>query len=113
MTVPNVPANALWLVGLAGLLAAAGYLQWYRQMHRWPWRRLLAVPRARMPLALSLTFVCAGVTLNDLLGKRHDPGWAVVGWVLLFILFSIQTVFYARAGDQHGWDSSTRGNDRQ
>lgn len=116
VTVQNVMVNALWLVGLAGLLATAGYLNWYRELTQWSWRHLLSLPRVRMPLALSLMLIAVGAALADLTGKRHDSGWITAAWCilsfLLFILF-IQTVFFARAGDQHGWDSSTEGDYRQ
>lgn len=108
--------NALWLIGLAGLLATVGYLDRRRELQRRQWRHLLSVSRARMPLALSLMLIAIGIALSDLTGKRHDSGWVTVAWCilsfLLFILF-IQTFFYAWAGDQHGWDSSTEGDYRQ
>lgn len=117
VTLQDVLIDALWLLGLAGLLATAGTMGWVRQVdprlnHR-PWRHTLQTPRSRTPLALSLALIASGVALNGLVGKRPDPVWAVVAWFLLSFLFIIQTVYYAWIGDQHGWDSSMEGNRKQ
>lgn len=113
VTLQAVLIDALWLIGLAGLLAAVGYMGWYRQLNRWQWRHTLQTPRSRMSVALSLTLISSGVALDSLTSTRPDPWWAVVAWLLLSFLFFIQTVFAARAGDQHGWDSVTEGKYRQ
>ncbi len=115
VTLQGVVVDALWLIGLAALLATAGYLGWSRQLNGWQWRHILQTPRSRMSVALSLFLIASGAALNGLTDRRHDPGWAVMAWLLLsFLLFIqfIQAVFAARAGDQHGWDSATEGNHR-
>lgn len=113
VSIQGVLIDAVWLIGLAGLLATAGYLGWYRQLHGWRWRHVLDLPLGRMPISLSLALIALGAALNGLTGKRPDPWWAVVIWFLLFFLFIIQTGLVAWAGDHHGWDSSTEGNHTQ
>jgi hypothetical protein len=109
VTLQIVLADTLWLMGLAGLLATASYLSWYRQLKQVNWLLALRAPIARLAFSLSLTLVAAGVLLRRLL-TGEGAGWQMVAWGLLFFLLFIQTVLLAWAVRQGGWASSMEGD---
>lgn len=115
VTLQGILMDALWLTGLAALLATAGYLGWSRQLNGRRWHHILQAPGSRMAVALSLLLISGGAALNSLTERPQDPWWAAVAWLalsFLFIIQFIQAVFAARAGDRHGWDSAMEGNHR-
>lgn len=120
--IETVLADALWVIGLAGLLATASYTNWRWQINRLMktrqnqlipqgWRAAWGALETRFALSVSLTLIAAGAAWRGLLdeGRIH---WQMIAWGLLFFLLFIQTVLVARAGHKSGWASSPEGNYR-
>jgi hypothetical protein len=112
VTLQDVLVDALWVIGLAGLLATVSDLAWRRHLYRWGWRQIFATPRARFATSFSLLCVCSGAAGRGLLNGPPDGQWSVLVWGILSFLYIIQTVVYAWAGEKYGWDSSTEGTYR-
>jgi hypothetical protein len=106
-TFQDVLIDALWVLGLAGVLATFSYMSWYRDVQRWRWRRAWSVPRLLFPLCLSLTVFCVGIALNGLTSWQPAPWWESTLWSVLALLFGAQSVVYGLAGQAHGWDAPT------
>lgn len=105
----NLLVHALWVLGLSGALATGSYLQWRRTIHRQSWRLVVRTPRFLFPLCLSIALICAGVALSGRFGVQPDALWESLLWGGLALAFAGQSVWYAVAGDKHGWDTSTEG----
>ncbi|NJN83492.1 MAG: hypothetical protein HC802_15225 [Caldilineaceae bacterium] len=101
----DVLIDALWVLGLAGLLATFSYMSWYRGLQGWSWGYALSVPRMLFPLCLSLTIFCVGLALNGVTSFQPAPWWETTAWSILALLFAVQTVIYGVAGLRHGWDT--------
>lgn len=101
----QILVDALWVLGLAGLLATFSYMAWYRTRHGWSWRYLFSLPRLLVPVSVSLEFFCIGMGVSGLLAFESPPWWETAAWTLLAILFAIQTVVYGLAGRRRGWDT--------
>jgi hypothetical protein len=112
VTLQNVLVDTLWVIGLAGLLATISDRAWRRHRHQWSWRQAYATPRARLAVSFSPLLVCSGAAGRSILSRHPGEPWPAVVWVILSILYIIQTVSYARVGDKYGWDSSTEGTYR-
>lgn len=97
--------DALWIIGLAGVLATLSYMNWWRSYNRWTWRWLFSLPRMLIPLCVSMEFFCIGVAVKGLLAVPRAPWWETVAWSALAVLFAIQTVVYGIAGVRYGWDT--------
>lgn len=96
--------DALWILGLAGVLATLSYTDWYRLQKGWRWRTLWDRPCFVVPLSVSLLVFCVGVALSGATAYTPDPWWQTALWALLALLFAVQAGIYARAGMRHGWD---------
>ncbi len=103
-TPQSLLADALWILGLAGVLATFSYLSWYKGLRRWSWRFVLGVPRLLAPLCLSLTLFCMGMAFSGLFSFQPAPWWQSLAWGLLTILFLVQTIVYFMGGYRQGWD---------
>jgi hypothetical protein len=101
----NLIINALWVLGLAGVLATLSYMSWYRSARHWRWRRVFSLPRMLIPLSVSLEFFSIGLAINGLTAAQRAPWWETAAWSILALLFAIQTVIYGLAGLRHGWDT--------
>ena len=108
-TLQSVLSDALWILGLSGLLATGSYMQWHRVVHGRTWRYVLHTPRLLLPFCLSATFFCAGVALSGRLATDPAAWWETVVWVIMVVFFTIHSVLYGVAGDKYGWDTSTEG----
>jgi hypothetical protein len=108
-TIQNLWTNALWVIGLASVLATFGYMGWYRSMRAWSWKRVLSLPRILIPLTVSLEFFSLGLAINGLTALEPAPWWETMAWSILALLFAAQTVVYGLAGMRHGWDTPLEG----
>ncbi len=97
--------DALWIIGIAGVLATLSYMNWYRSANNWTWRQLFNLPRMLIPLCVSMEFFCIGVAVKGVLAVQPAPWWETVAWSALAVLFAIQTVAYGIAGVRYGWDT--------
>ena len=77
-----VAFSALWLSGLAVLLAAFGFADYLAAQQHLRTRAVLAWPGAQVALHLGLLLFCLG-----LLGLTH-PWWQQVLWALLAAAFA-------------------------
>ena len=102
-------ANALWVLGVSGVLATGSYMQWHRTIHKQSWRFVVRTPRFLFPLCLSIALICAGAALSGRFGVQPDAWWEAFVWGGLALLFGGQSVLYALAGHKQGWDTSTEG----
>ena len=110
----EVLIDALWILGLACLLATLSYMSWYRNVRGWKWTYAFSLPRVLVPICLSLELFCIGLAINGLTSYWPAPWWESLAWTLLALLFAIQTVVYGVAGIRYGWDTPVEGrsNDR-
>ena len=105
----NVLTHTLWVLGVSGVLATCSYMQWRRTVYGRSWRFVVRTPRFLFPLCLSITLISAGAALSGFFGVQSGAGWGSIAWGGLALLFALQSVFYARAGDRQGWDTPTEG----
>jgi hypothetical protein len=105
VTLEYLMTNALWIVGLAGVVATFGYMSWYRSAHGWRWRRVFSLPRMLIPLSVSLELFAIGLAINGVTALQPAPWWETIAWSILALLFAFQTVMYGLAGIRHGWDT--------
>ena len=102
--------DALWVLGFAGLLATLSYMSWYRNLRRWSWRTMTAMPRMLSPLCLSLALFCTGMALNGVVADQSPPWWQTAAWGVLALLFAVQCVMVTLAGRRNGWDAPIEGS---
>jgi hypothetical protein len=105
LSLQNLIINALWVLGLAGVLATLSYMSWYRSARGWRWRRVFSLPRMLIPLSVSLELFSIGLAINGLTAFQQAPWWETTAWSILALLFAVQTVIYGLAGLRHGWDT--------
>jgi hypothetical protein len=105
--------NALWIVGLAGVLATFSYMAWYRSARGWRWSRVFSLPRMLIPLSVCLELFSIGMAINGITATQPAPWWEIAAWSILALIFAVQTVIYGVAGFRHGWDTplEERGRD--
>ncbi len=97
--------DALWILGLAGVLATFSYLDWVRLQRGWRWRSLWDRPCFVVPLSVSLALFCVGVGLSGATSEPPDPWWQTTMWGLLALLFVVEALLYTRAARVHGWEA--------
>jgi hypothetical protein len=112
LTVQTFFFNALWIIGLAGVVATFGYMHWYRSAYGWGWKRVFSLPRMLIPLSVSLELFSIGLAINGLTAAQPAPWWETAAWSLLALLFAVQTVIYGVAGVRHGWDTPLEERDK-
>jgi hypothetical protein len=77
--------DALWIIGIAGVLATLSYMGWYRSAKRLTWRRLFSLPRMLKFSVLALRSVGCWWRRRHPGGKRL-PGvrsWSYLPFKLL------------------------------
>ena len=76
--------NALWIFGLAIVLAALSYADWRRRLVVPPvsFRQALAEPGFQAAVSLGFTLFCAGLALGSAVW------WQIAAWVALGLFFA-------------------------
>ena len=76
--------NALWIFGLAIVLAALSYGDWRRRLavQKESFRHALAGPGLQAAVSLGFTFFCAGLALGSAVW------WQIAAWVALGLFFA-------------------------
>ncbi len=97
--------DALWILGLAGVLATCSYLDWVRLQRGWRWRSLWDRPCFVVPLSVSLALFCGGVGLSGATADPPDPRWQTGVWGFLALIFVVEALLYARAARSRGWEA--------
>ena len=104
ITWQSVIFNALWIIGLSGVLATVSYTDWLRKTRGQPWKLALRLPGFTMPFSFSMFITALGIALSGWFGMTRQPIWQAALWLFLAISFLIQSIVYAMAGRKHGWD---------
>ena len=105
LSVQDVVTDALWIVGLAGLLATFSYMNWYRRRQGWRWRYLFSLPRLLVPFCVSLELFCISLAVKGVVAYQPAPWWETIAWSILAVIFALQTVIYGWVGIRQGWDT--------
>jgi hypothetical protein len=105
VTLQGVMMNALWVIGLAGVLATFSYMDWWRQMQGWTWSQAWNMPRLLAPLSWSLAVTSIGVCGSGWMAKPPAAWWITLIWAALALLFMVQAMAYSLAGKRRGWDT--------
>ena len=76
--------NALWVFGLAIVLAALSYADWRRRLvvQRVSFRQALAEPGFQAAVSLGFTLFCAGLALGSAVW------WQIAAWAALGLFFA-------------------------
>ena len=80
--------NALWILGLAIVLAALSYADWRRRLTVPPvsFRKALAGPGFQAAVSLGFVLFCAGLALGS------TVWWQIAAWAALGLLFAWQSL---------------------
>lgn len=103
-TLPTLISAALWILGLAGVLATLSYSSWYRSLEGWRWSKMMTLPRFLSPFCISLAVFCTGMAL----GAAADPTpswWQLAAWSILAFVFVVFAARTTLAGKHNGWDT--------
>jgi putative copper export protein len=87
MTMMNwlgVVTSGLWVLGLAGMLAALSYLDYYAKTRGRPLHQVLNAPRFLRPFSWAGVIFCVGVAVSG------ESWWQRVTWAVLAALFAVQ-----------------------
>ncbi len=84
MDLRPIAAHALWILGLALLLATLSGSYWMAQVERLRWGEALSRPGVRRALGTGLALFCAG------LAATGDRLWSRVLWGALALLWMVQ-----------------------
>jgi hypothetical protein len=105
LTLADVFIDALLVLGLAGVLATASFMDARRRVRGWNWAVTLRLPRMLVPLCSSLVLVCARMALRLAPGASAGTLWRFAAWGLLLVVFLGAAVVIATLGRRHGWDT--------
>lgn len=107
VTLLQVLAHALWVVGLAGFLATFSFAGWQRRNDGLSTR--VASPLF-IPTACSLLAVCTGALLNGFLHPHTTPWWEQVAWgLLVFILILLLAADQRSRKGNNSWGKTRLG----
>jgi len=86
MNLWDMATNALWIMGLAVVLAALSYASWLADQRKTRLRRVLNEAVFQVPFAAGMTLTCAGIFFHSrsLLER--------IAWAVLAVLFAAQGV---------------------
>lgn len=105
LTLADVFIDALLVLGLAGVLATASFMDARRCARGWSWAVTLRLPRMLVPLCFSLALVCARMALRHAVDALPKAPWLLAAWGLLLVIFLGAAVVVATLGRRHGWDT--------
>ena len=80
----GIVINGLWVLGLAGMLAALSYFDYHAKTHTLSVRQMLNKPVFVRPFSWAAVVFCVGVAASG------GSWWQRVAWVVLAILFAAQ-----------------------
>jgi hypothetical protein len=80
----GVITNGLWVLGLAGMLAALSYFDYYAKTHDLSVRQVLNAPMFVRPFSWAAIVFCVGAAASG------GSWWQRVAWAVLAILFAVQ-----------------------
>lgn len=80
--------NALWVMGLATILAALSYVDWWRtrQLPRLGFRQALGTPGFLLAFNIGAVLFCSGLALGS------HAWWQIVAWSILALMFAWQAL---------------------
>lgn len=87
----SVGADALWVLGLALILAALSWANWVAVRERIPFRRALGRPNVRLTIDSGLVLFCAGLAAT---GRTR---WEQVLWSMFAVGFIALAIWEERA----------------
>lgn len=82
----GVAKNALWILGLAVILAALSYADWWAGVNHQRFRAALRLPLFQIPFNLGMMLFAAG------LASTSRSWWEIGAWSALVLLFGWQTI---------------------
>jgi len=88
----GVAKNALWILGLAVILAALSYADWWAGVNHQRLTVALRTPVFQTPFNLGMTLFAAG------LASTSRAWWEIGAWSALLLLFAWQTITSWQAG---------------
>jgi hypothetical protein len=101
---PSLLSAALWILGLAGVLATLSYSSWYRDLSGRRWGAMVTLPRFLSPFCISLAAFCAGMALGA--SAAATPSWwQLAAWSILAVVFVVFAARTTLAGKRNGWDT--------
>jgi hypothetical protein len=101
--------DALWIVGLAGLLATISFAEGERRLFDDPSRPLPERRRLLLPAALSLSLVGVGLILDFWLGSAPESVWAPAAAIVSSALSIILVISALRSPQRAGAEIATSG----
>jgi hypothetical protein len=105
LTLADGIIDALLVLGLAGVLATASFMDARRRVCDWDWPVTLRLPRTLVPLCISLALVSARMVIRLAPGAPSGALWLFAAWGLLLVIFLGAAVVIATLGRRHGWDT--------
>lgn len=105
LTIADVFIDALLVLGLAGVLATASFMDARRRVRGRNWAVTLRLPRMLVPLSSSLALVSAHMALRLADGVAGGALWRLAAWAVLLVVFLGAAVISATLGRRHGWDT--------
>lgn len=103
LTLADVFIDALLVLGLAGVLATASFMDACRRVRGWNWSLALSMPCMLVPLCSSLLLVSARMAV-----RPGGSPWFGALWALLSVIFLGAAVVIASLGRRHGWDTPVK-----
>lgn len=96
----DILSQALWILGLAGVLATLSYTNWRRQTVNTSaatgktavlsWKEALQTTEFARPFHASMFLTCVGIGASGWQGVPPAPLWQTILWFVLALLFAIQ-----------------------
>lgn len=105
----DILIDALWIIGLAGVLVTAIVAVAYGNAQRQRLGQVFSQPAVLLPLCFSLTVFCSSLAFRGYRADQPAPLWETVAWGLLSLLFLSQSVFYGLSGRKRGWTTPVEG----
>ncbi|MEZ4712146.1 MAG: hypothetical protein R3A44_33470 [Caldilineaceae bacterium] len=85
--------NAIWVLGLSGLLATLSFAHWQASSDLMPWRIVLDRLAMRRALDLSLLLFCFGQLLAAVVLDRSATWLQIAIWTIFTLVFTAKLAF--------------------